>query len=191
MARTTVIAVLMALSCTTAPLLGGAAPAKAMDCPNTDTPAAQVALEEFDASVFCLINEQRAANGRSTLRPNGALFRAAYDYAGSMEAGGFFSHYGDFFGHPSGATPISRLRQIGYIRRRNVWMVGENLHWTTVEESTPADVVQAWMDSPTHRKYLLKRRFQDLGVAAIRGFPSDPAQTDGVTVASEYGFRDS
>jgi uncharacterized protein YkwD len=58
-------------------------------------------------------------------------------------------------------------------------------------ESTPADVAHAWMDSPTYRKYLLKRRFRDLGVAAIRGFPSDPAQTDGVTVASEYGFRDS
>jgi uncharacterized protein YkwD len=47
------------------------------------------------------------------------------------------------------------------------------------------------MNSPIHRKYLLKRRFEDLGVAAIRGIPSDPAETDGITVASEYGFRDS
>jgi uncharacterized protein YkwD len=90
-----------------------------------------------------------------------------------------------------GATPTSRLRQIGYIRRHNVWMVGENLHWTTAERSTPADVVQAWMNSPEHRKYLLKRRFRDLGVATIRGIPSDPARADGITVASEYGFRDS
>ena len=42
-----------------------------------------------------------------------------------MEAGGFFSHYGDFFGRPVGATPISRLRQIGYVRSRTVWIVGE------------------------------------------------------------------
>ena len=41
------------------------------------------------------------------------------------------------------------------------------------------------MDSPEHRKYLLKRRFRDLGVAAIAGTPYDPAQADGVTVATE------
>lgn len=47
------------------------------------------------------------------------------------------------------------------------------------------------MDNPEHRKYLLKRRFRDLGVAAIPGTPYDPAQTDGVTVATEYGVRES
>jgi uncharacterized protein YkwD len=107
-----------------------------------------------------------------------------------MEAGGFFSHYGDFFGHPAGATPISRLGQIGYIRPRNVWIVGENLRWTTADGSTPADIVRAWMNSPEHRKYLLKARFRDLGVAAVSGIPCDPSQTDGVTVASEFGFRE-
>jgi hypothetical protein len=83
----------------------------------------------------------------------------------------------------------SRLRQIGYIRPHKVSIVGQNLHWTTAEASTPADVVEAWMNSPLHRKYLLKSRFRDLGVAAVRGIPSDPSETDGVTVASEYGFR--
>lgn len=162
-----------------------------MSCQNTDTPAAGQALGDFDASVFCLINQQRATHGRSLLRPNGLLQRAAYDYATSMEAGHFFSHFGDFAGHPIGATPISRLRQIGYIRSHNVWIVGENLHWTTAEHSTPAETVRAWMDSLVHRKYLLKPRFRDLGVAAIPGTPYDPAKRDGITVASEYGFRDS
>jgi uncharacterized protein YkwD len=62
------------------------------------------------------------------LRPNWLLQRAASDYVASIALGGFFSHYGDFSGHPLGATPFSRLRQIGYLRRHNVWMVGENLH---------------------------------------------------------------
>ena len=106
-----------------------------------------------------------------------------------MEMGGFFSHYGDFFGHPVGAAQVSRLRQIGYIRRRYVWIVGENLHWTAAGGSTPAEVVQAWMNSGEHRKYLLKRKFRDLGVATIRGIPYDPTETDWITVASEYGFR--
>jgi uncharacterized protein YkwD len=189
MAGKTATSVLLALSSITALLLGGAAPATAMSCQNTDTPAVETTLDDFDASVFCLINAQRGASGRSALRPNWTLHQAAFGYATSMEEGGFFSHYGDFFGHPSGATPVSRLRQVGYIRRRNVWMVGENLHWATAEESTPADVVRAWMSSPIHRKYLLKARFEDLGVAAIRGIPADPTQSEGITIASEYGFR--
>ena len=47
------------------------------------------------------------------------------------------------------------------------------------------------MNSPEHRKYLLKPRFRDLGVATIRGIPSDPGLSDGITVATEYGFLDS
>jgi uncharacterized protein YkwD len=191
MARKTVTSVLLTLCSAIGLLGGGAAPARAMNCQNTDTPAAAQAIEDFDASVFCLINQQRAAHGRNLLRTNGQLHRAAYDYATSMELGGFFSHYGDFSGHPAGATPISRLRQIGYIRSDSVWIVGENLHWTTAGQSTPADVVQAWMNSPEHRKYLLKPRFRDLGVATIRGIPYDSSQAAGITVASEYGFRGS
>jgi len=192
MATRPVLSLLIAICVAVAVLSGGAgaASAEAGGCPNADAPAAALALEDFDASAFCLINQQRVAYGRKGLRPNGLLQRAAYDYATSMELGGFFSHYGDFHGHPAGATPVSRLRQIGYIRRHDAWMAGENLRWTTAGESTPADVVQAWMDSPIHRKYLLKWRFRDLGVAGVRGTPADVAQSDGITVASEYGFRD-
>jgi uncharacterized protein YkwD len=169
---------------------GPAAPtAPAKGCPNASAPAVQLSLAQFDPSVFCLINQRRAHYGRTVLRPNSLLQRAAYDYAGSMEMGRFFSHYGDFYGHPIGATPISRLRQVGYIRPHHVWIVGENLHWTTGDHSTPSEVVSAWMASPIHRMYLLKRKFEELGVAAIRGIPYDPTQTDGITVASEFGFR--
>ena len=65
-----------------------------------------------------------------------------------MEAGGFFSHYGGFAGHPSGASPISRLRQVGYILAQNVWIVGENLHWTTAEQSTPDETVDEQPRAP-------------------------------------------
>jgi len=189
--KTVVAALLVAICALVAPLEAGAAPASPPSCGSTATPAAAQSIEDFDASVFCLINQERIAAGRGALRPNVLLHRAALDYTASMETGGFFSHYGDFVGHPIGATPVSRLRQIGYIRSHEVWMVGENLHWTTAEMSAPADVVRAWMNSPLHRKYLLKRRFRDLGVATVRGTPYDPAEPGAITVASEYGFRSS
>jgi uncharacterized protein YkwD len=48
--------------------------------------------------------------------------------------------------------------------------VGANLHWTTADRTTPANVLQAWMDSAVHWMYLLKPKFEELGVAAEFGF---------------------
>jgi uncharacterized protein YkwD len=84
---------------------------------------------------------------------------------------------------------IGRLHQIGYVRRGYAWIVGEDLRWSAPDTSSPGQVVQAWMDSAIHRMYLLKPRFDELGVAGARGIPIDPDQSDGITVAAEFGFR--
>jgi len=46
-----------------------------------------------------------------------------------------------------------------------------------------------WMGSPIHRFYLLKPKFDEVGVAGERGTPLDPNLPDGITVAAEFGFR--
>jgi hypothetical protein len=45
------------------------------------------------------------------------------------------------------------------------------------------------MASVIHRKYLLNPNFEELGVAAVRGVPYVDSQTDGITIASEFGSR--
>ena len=120
-----------------------AAQAGAADCPNADVPAAQITLDQFDASMFCLINRARAANGVQALRPNPLLTRAAVAYTSSLLEGRFFSHHGDFAGHPHSSTPVGRLRQIGYVRQGYVWIVGEDLRWSTPETSSPADIIES------------------------------------------------
>jgi uncharacterized protein YkwD len=50
-------------------------------------------------------------------------------------------------------------------------------------------VVEAWITSVIHRKYLLNPNFEELGVAAAPGVPYDDSQTDGTTVVSGLGFR--
>src|SRR3954454_17608780 len=171
--------------------LVSAAPAAATACPDTDTPAAGDSLEAFDASMFCQINETRAANGVQRLRPNPLLRRAAVSYTNSLLIGRFFSHHGDFAGHPHSSTPIGRAREMGYVRPGYVWIVGEDLRWSTPETSTPADIIQFWLNSPIHRMYLLKPKFDELGVIGERGTPLDPNVPDGITVAAEFGFRRS
>jgi uncharacterized protein YkwD len=171
--------------------LQGAQPAAAgaTACPFADTPSAQLAVSQFDDSVFCLINEERAANGARHLRPNPLLWRGASGYTNSLLRGRFFSHHGDFAGHPSVMGPVGRLRQIGYVRRGYVWFGGEDLRWSTPETSSPADIVGMWMNSPIHRYYLLKPKFDEVGVAGASGTPFDPSLPDGITVAVEFGFR--
>src|SRR5689334_22827352 len=89
---------------------GGAAMAASPACPDTDVPAAQLDLAEFDASVSCLINRRRAENGSGWLAPNHTLHRAARSYSDSLLEGHFFSHHGDFGGRATGSTVIGRLR---------------------------------------------------------------------------------
>jgi hypothetical protein len=40
--------------------------------------------------------------------------------------------------------------------------VGEDLRWSTPETSTPADILQMWLNSPKHRMYLLKPKFGEV-----------------------------
>jgi uncharacterized protein YkwD len=143
----------------------------------------------MERSVFCLINKRRAQHGVRTLTSNRLLHQAAVGYTDSMMVGRFFSHYGDFQGHADSSDPISRLREVGYIRPGYAWIVGEDLRWSYEWTSTPAQVVQAWMDSPIHRLYLLKWHFNEVGVGAVPGYPDNPSDPNAITVTAEFGFR--
>jgi uncharacterized protein YkwD len=191
MARKAVAPALLTLATAMGLLAIAAAPAGAAACPNMDTPAAELTLNQFNDSMFCMINETRAENGVQALGPNPLLRKAASAYTNSLLRGRFFSHHGDFAGHPHSSTPIGRLREIGYIRPGYVWVVGEDLRWSTPETSTPADIIEMWMNSSIHRMWLLKPKLEELGVAGARGTPIDPDLPDGITVAAEFGFRRS
>src|SRR3954453_5322095 len=97
-------------------LLTEAAPAAGTECPNADVASAQLTLDEFDYSAFCVINEFRAASGVPRLHPNPLLPPAPGDYTNAPPRGRFFPHTGAFAGHDDVCTPFLRLRVIGYVR---------------------------------------------------------------------------
>jgi uncharacterized protein YkwD len=140
-----------------------------------------VALEE---SILCLINERRASSGVGPVRLNAKLAQAASRHSNDMVSQGFFSHTS-----PGGGTFISRIASTGYTRGARSWLVGENLAWGSGSLSTPANLVEAWMESPAHRANLLRGRFREVGLSGVRGTPSDSGDQTGVTVSSEYGYR--
>ena len=180
---------LLALAAGAGLLAAPTASATVTACPNPDTPSAVLPMPDFDASVICLINEQRALNQMKPLRPNGLLHDSAWIYVTSLLSGEFFGHHGSVDGRPNLSSPIKRLKFLGYIPPGKRWIVGEDLRQATLGTDTPAGVVQAWMDSPPHRAEILKAKYEDIGVDAEPGIADSFPVITGGTVAAEFGFR--
>jgi uncharacterized protein YkwD len=161
-----------------------ASPAVASACTGTDLPSADQTEAQLEDTVLCLINEQRASARRPPVRTNSKLRAAALRHSSDMVSQGFFAHT-----TPAGVDFIDRIRQAGYVNRSRAWLVGENLVWGAGSRSTPGALVEGWMQSPAHRDNLLRKRFREIGIAAVSGTPSDASNADGITVSSEYGYR--
>jgi uncharacterized protein YkwD len=172
-----------ALACGVIAALATAAPAAAF-CPDAETLASEQGTAQLEESLRCLINERRATEGLAPVRPESRLRDAAQRHSEEMVGGGYFAH-----DTPSGVSFIDRIVATGYTRGAGSWLVGENLVWGTQTLSTPESMVQAWMDSPTHRANLMRARFREMGIAAVRGTPYDASDPEGITVSSEYGVR--
>ena len=161
-----------------------AAPAVASACSGADLPSVDQAEAQLETTVLCLINEQRDAAGRSAVRANDKLRAAGLRHSADMVDHSFFAHTS-----PAGTDFIDRIMDTGYVRRARRWVLGENLVWGSGAMSTPSALVDGWMQSPPHRANLLRKRFREVGIAAVRGTPFDADNANGITVSSEYGFR--
>ena len=177
---------LTALTIVTACALAQAPGAAASSCTGAETDAAGQATAALEQSVLCLINERRAAAGVGAVRANPQLALAAARHSNDMVQNGFFGHTS-----PAGSTFIDRIMATGYTRGARSWLVGENLVWGSGGLSTPASMVEAWMESPPHRANLLRGRFREIGLSGARGTPDDAGDPEGITVSSEYGYRDT
>jgi uncharacterized protein YkwD len=156
----------------------------AASCPGEDVQAAGLTEDQLQDSVTCLINERRADNGLRPVRVNDTLRQAAFQHSADMVNDGYFAHTA-----PGGSTFIDRIESVGYMRGARSWLVGENLVWGSGEMSSPASMVEAWMNSPPHRENLLRARFREVGVSAVKGTPVTASDDNGVTISSEYGYR--
>ncbi len=107
--------------------------------------------------LLILTNEQRASNGLGKLTYNPELAAAAAAKAQDMFAKGYWAHFG-----PNGESPWNFILGSGY----QYDSAGENL---AKNYATSEDVVNAWMNSPTHRDNIVKPNYQDIGFAVVNG----------------------
>ena len=122
--------------------------------------------------IIALTNQKREQNGLSDLSYNSQLAAAAVAKAQNMFSENYWAH-----NSPSGRTPWSFITAAGY---RYVF-AGENLA-RDFEDS--GAVVNAWMNSPSHRDNLLDKNFKEIGVAVESGKLTGH---DGILVVQEFG----
>lgn len=102
-------------------------------------------------------NQEREDQKLAPLVRNTVLDEAAQLKAEDMAKNGYFAHYS-----PTGVSPWHWFNEAGY----SYVHAGENLavHFTDSKE-----VVEAWMQSPTHRANIVNQNYREIGVGTARG----------------------
>lgn len=108
--------------------------------------------DAFLDRVIELTNNVRAANGLEPLTFNSELQATAQLQSVNMAEQDFFSHTGQ-----DGLMAWDRALNEGY----DYQTIGENI---AAGQLTPEEVVQAWVDSPSHLANILNPRFTEIGV---------------------------
>ena len=112
-------------------------------------------LSSSEASLLQTMNGVRASHRLAPLRLDVRLLRAARGHSADMLHRQYFAH-----GSVAG-------RALAQGARGPVF--GEDLAWGTGSDAQPEVIVQAWMDSPPHRRIMLDCRFSQLGVGIAAG----------------------
>lgn len=121
-------------------------------------------------------NARRISFGVSPLNIDPELSQAATEKGKDMFANQYWAHVS-----PSGKDPWSWVISSGY----NYIFAGENL---ARDFGDSRAVVDAWMNSPSHKENLLNSRFKDVGFAVINGKFGGSETT---LVVQEFGARAS
>ena len=122
--------------------------------------------------LYQLTNEQRQKNNLTILSLNPALTLAAKRKAENMFQENYWSHYS-----PDGKTPWDFILGAGY----KYEYAGENLAKNFLFSN---GVVDAWMNSHTHRDNLLKKEYTEVGYAIVNGVLNGEQTT---LVVQEFG----
>ena len=117
--------------------------------------AAPSALTPVEAGLLASVNQTRAAHGLHPLTIDVTLVRAARSHSVDMLRRDYFAH-GSF---------VSRM--LSFNARGPV--VGENLAWGSGGYAAPAVVIREWLQSPEHRRNLLRPGFTRIGIGASTG----------------------
>jgi uncharacterized protein YkwD len=150
-------------------------------CRNANTQPTGSNTPALRASVLCLVNKERTAQGLRALKSERRLVRAAKRHSADMVARHYFDHLS-----PEGESMKDRAVAARYLPERGTWKLAENIAWGSGTRSTPAQIVKNWMSSAPHRANILDRGLRQAGVGLSEHAPFGG---DGVTFTLLFGTR--
>lgn len=109
------------------------------------------------AVIISETNEIREVESLLPLRESETLDQAAQMKAEDMAKGEYFAHHS-----PDGRSPWYWLDEAGY----EFAYAGENL---AVHFTDSTEIVEAWLDSPTHRDNILNSNYREIGIGTAKG----------------------
>lgn len=109
--------------------------------------------------IYTEVNDIRQSYGLQPLRWNGNVANVARQHSQNMADNNFFSH-----ADPQGNTALERLLAAGV--RFN--LVAENLALNENAPDPVAIAIEGWLDSPGHRRNILRTEVTDTGVGVVR-----------------------
>ena len=120
-------------------------------------PDGDITAQSFTYEVVNLVNQERATAGLAPLKENWELSRVARYKSEDMVAKNYFSHTSPTYG-----SPFQMINDFGISYKA----AGENI---AAGQKTPAEVVEAWMNSEGHRKNIMSNTFTEIGVGYVKG----------------------
>ena len=109
-------------------------------------------IKEYEQEVIRLVNVERTKQGLKELQYDWELARVARYKSEDMRDNNYFSHNSPVYG-----SPFDMMKNFGI----NYKAAGENI---AKGQSTPEQVVKAWMNSSGHRANILSTKFTHIGV---------------------------
>lgn len=119
-------------------------------------PTADTSVTAYEREVVRLVNVERSKAGLSPLEYDWELSRVARYKSQDMSDLGYFSHTSPTYG-----SPFQMMKSFGISYRS----AGENI---ARGYTTPASVVEGWMNSQGHRANILNSTFTRIGVGYVK-----------------------
>lgn len=112
----------------------------------------EASIQDFEVEVARLVNIERNKNGLHPLTLDSELSHVARVKSKDMYINNYFDHYSPKYG-----SPFDMMKEFGITYS----YAGENIAYGY---TTPAQVMDGWMNSKGHRENILKKEFSHIGV---------------------------
>ena len=121
--------------------------------PSTSTSSTLSAEEQ---QVVTLVNQERAKAGLKALQVDTTLSKSARAKSQDMHDKNYFDHQSPTYG-----SPFDQMKKFGISYKT----AGENI---AEGQTTPAEVMKAWMNSPGHKANILNSSYTHIGVGYVK-----------------------